>query len=168
MGGDWAAWLRWGRSLGEGCGRAFGHESARLLLASVLQLSPRSELLAQEAAANREALLEQAREFRGECWDSLRRKGDVELRLRESLAQCQVDLGYYAGLHLLALAALLLLGVGLVLGAALGSKAVRLAEVADVREPAAPEEVSPLRVRVRNGRSSPDPGARFFRLGGLL
>jgi hypothetical protein len=168
MGGDWASWLRWGRSLGEGVGRAFGHESARLLLASVLHLAPRSEHLALEAAANREALLEQAREFRGECWESLRRRGDEEVALRESLAQCQVDLSYYSNLHLVLLAALSLLVVGIGAGTAIGAKLARPDEAGGSRESTAPEESAPLQVRVRNGRRSPDPSARYFRLGGLL
>ena len=167
MGSDWGAWLRWGRTLAEGCGRAFGHESAQLLLSRLIPLSHHGDHLSSEAAANREALLEQAREFRGECWESLRRRGDEELQLRESLAQCRVDLGFYSNLHLVLFAALTLLIVGLLAGAVIGSKfAIRFEpdKVVDAKV----EEHPPLQVRVSNGRGPSRVGARSFRLGGLL
>ena len=167
MGSDWAAWLRWGRTLGEGCGRAFGHESARLLLSRLIPLTHHGDHLSQEVAANREALLEQACEFRGECWESLRRRGDEEVLLRESLAQCRVDLSYYSNLHLVLFAALTLLVVGLLAGAAIGSRLALPLEPDKISD-AKVEEPAPLQVRVSNARRPTGIGARSFRLGGLL
>ena len=146
---------------------AFGHESARLLLSRLIPLSHHGDHLSLEVAANREALLEQAREFRGECWESLRRRGDEEVVLQESLAQCRLDLGFYSNLHLVLFAALTLLIVGLLAGAAIGSRLTLPLETDKVSD-ATPEELAPLQVRVSNGHRPTGIGARSFHLGGLF